>query len=215
MVNRNIESLNEINNMLEKLPGIRLEDINGEKSAFVIVDMINGFIREGAMMSRRVEAIIPAITELSKKCDLFNMKKLAFADSHTDASPEFGSYPTHCIKDTSESEIVDEIKEVGGYVLIPKNSTNAFLEEAFQKWLNENSQIDTFIITGCCTDICIQQFAITLKTWFNKNNKKSRIIVPMNAVETYDLGPHNGDLTNTMALYNMIINGIEVVKGVE
>ena len=215
MVNRNIESLNEINNMLEKLPGIRLEDINGEKSALVIVDMINGFIREGAMMSRRVEAIIPSITELSKKCDLINMIKLAFADSHTDASPEFGSYPTHCIKDTSESEIVDEIKEVGGYVLIPKNSTNGFLEEAFQKWLNDNSQIDTFIITGCCTDICIQQFAITLKTWFNKNNKKSRIIVPINAVETYDLGPHNGDLTNTMALYNMIINGIEVVKGVE
>lgn len=215
MTNKNIHSLNEINSLLEKLPVIRLEDLESEKSALIIVDMINGFIREGPMMSERVEAIIPEIVELSKKCDKLKIQKIAFADNHTDASPEFDSYPRHCLKGTSESEIVDEIKAAGGYVLIPKNSTNGFLEEAFQKWLNTNEQTDTFIITGCCTDICVQQFAITLKTWFNKNNRYSRIIVPVNAVETYDLGPHDAELTNTMALYNMLINGVEVVKEVE
>lgn len=215
MTNKNIHSLNEINSLLEKLPVIRLEDLESEKSALIIVDMINGFIREGPMMSERVEAIIPEIVELSKKCDELKIQKIAFADNHTDASPEFDSYPRHCLKGTSESEIVDEIKAAGGYVLIPKNSTNGFLEEAFQKWLNTNEQTDTFIITGCCTDICVQQVAITLKTWFNKNNRNSRIIVPVNAVETYDLGPHDAELTNTMALYNMLINGVEVVKEVE
>lgn len=215
MTNKNIHSLNEINSLLEKLPVIRLEDLESEKSALIIVDMINGFIREGPMMSERVEAIIPEIVELSKKCDELKIQKIAFADNHTDVSPEFDSYPRHCLKGTSESEIVDEIKAAGGYVLIPKNSTNGFLEEAFQKWLNTNDQTDTFIITGCCTDICVQQFAITLKTWFNKNNRYSRIIVPVNAVETYDLGPHDAELTNTMALYNMLINGVEVVKEVE
>ena len=215
MTNKNIHSLNETNSLLEKLPVIRLEDLESEKSALIIVDMINGFIREGPMMSERVEAIIPEIVELSKKCDKLKIQKIAFADNHTDASPEFDSYPRHCLKGTSESEIVDEIKAAGGYVLIPKNSTNGFLEEAFQKWLNTNDQTDTFIITGCCTDICVQQFAITLKTWFNKNNRYSRIIVPVNAVETYDLGPHDAELTNTMALYNMLINGVEVVKEVE
>lgn len=215
MTNKNIHSLNEINSLLEKLPVIRLEDLESEKSALIIVDMINGFIREGPMMSERVEAIIPEIVELSKKCDKLKIQKIAFADNHTDASPEFDSYPRHCLKGTSESEIVDEIKAAGGYVLIPKNSTNGFLEEAFQKWLNTNEQTDTFIITGCCTDICVQQVAITLKTWFNKNNRNSRIIVPVNAVETYDLGPHDAELTNTMALYNMLINGVEVVKEVE
>lgn len=215
MTNKNIHSLNEINSLLEKLPVIRLEDLESEKSALIIVDMINGFIREGPMMSERVEAIIPEIVELSKKCDKLKIQKIAFADNHTDVSPEFDSYPRHCLKGTSESEIVDEIKAAGGYVLIPKNSTNGFLEEAFQKWLNTNDQTDTFIITGCCTDICVQQVAITLKTWFNKNNRNSRIIVPVNAVETYDLGPHDAELTNTMALYNMLINGVEVVKEVE
>lgn len=116
---------------------------------------------------------------------------------------------------TYEGEIVDEIKRIGGYTLIGKNSANGFLEEKFQKWLKENQQISNFIITGDCTDICFQQFAITLKTWCNMQNKKVKVIIPMNAVETYDLSLHNGDLMNMMGLYNMITNGIEIVQGVE
>jgi nicotinamidase-related amidase len=212
---RSMKTIEEIINMLEKLPILQLKDLQGDQTAFVIVDMINGFAREGALMSPRVEGLIPQIIELSKMCDELKIVKLAFADCHTNASPEFDSYPEHCIAGTYQAEVVDEIKNIGGYTLIPKNSTNGFLEEGFQKWLKENQNINTFVITGDCTDICVQQFAITLKTWFNKQNKKIRIIVPQNVVETYDFDLHNGDLMNVMALYNMITNGIEVVKAIE
>jgi nicotinamidase-related amidase len=210
-----IEAIGEIFEMLEKLPDIKLKDLQVKQTALVIVDMVNGFTREGVLKSPRVEGLIPEISGLSKTCDELQITKLAFADCHTKSSTEFDSYPEHCMIGTSEGEIVDELKKIGGYTLIPKNSTNGFLEEAFQKWFKENNQINTFIITGDCTDICVQQFAITLKTWFNMQNKKVRIIVPINAVETYDLGLHKGDLMNVMALYNMMINGIEVVQGVE
>jgi nicotinamidase-related amidase len=212
---RSVETLAEIFDMLAKLPILQLKDLQGEKTAFVIVDMINGFAREGALKSSRVEDLIPKITELSRMCDKLGILKLTFADCHTEVSPEFDAYPAHCIMGSYEGDIVDEIKEVGGYALIPKNSTNGFLEEEFQKWFEQNHKIDTFIVTGDCTDICVQQFAITLKTWFNMQNKKARVIVPVDAVETYDFGTHNGDLMNAMALYNMMINGIEVVAGVE
>lgn len=217
MINKNeflkssVEALEEIFDMLEKLPAIQLKDLQEKQTALVIVDMVNGFAREGALKSPRVEGLIPEIAELSKACDELHITKLAFADCHIKASPEFDAYPEHCMFDTAEGEIVDELKEIGGYTLIPKNSTNGFLEEVFQKWLKENEHINTFVITGDCTDICVQQFAVTLKTWFNMQNKKVRIIVPINAVETYDFGIHSGDLMNVMALYNMIINGIEVI----
>jgi nicotinamidase-related amidase len=213
-VKRSVETLGEIFDMLEGLKKINLKDLQSKQTALVIVDMINGFAREGALKSPRVEAIIPDIVKLSKQCDELGISKLAFADNHTEASPEFGAYPQHCMIGTNEAEIVEEIKEVGGYKLIPKNSTNGFHEEEFKKWLGENKQINTYIITGDCTDICVSQFAITLKTWFNMQNKNYRVIVPINAVDTYDLGMHNGDLVNVMALYNMIINGVEVVKEV-
>jgi nicotinamidase-related amidase len=212
---RSAETLEEIFDTLAELPAIRLKDLPKKQTALIMIDMVNGFAREGALKSARVEGLIPEIAELSKRCDESGISKLALADRHTDASPEFDAYPAHCKAGTSEGEIVDEIREIGGYLLIPKNSTNGFLEAAFQEWLGDNRQIDTFMITGDCTDICIRQFATTLKAWFNMRDKKARIIVPVNAVETYDLGPHNGDLMNVTALYDMMINGIEVVKGVE
>ncbi len=214
-IERSVKTLGEIFDILEKLSAVQLKDLPGKQTALVIVDMVNGFTREGALKSPRVEALIPKITELSKACDELHIKKLAFADCHTKASPEFDAYPAHCMIGTSEGEMVDELRELGGYTLIPKNSTNGFLEEAFLQWLEENQHINTFIITGDCTDICVQQFAVTLKTWFNMQNKKVRIIVPINQVDTYDLDLHNGDLMNVMALYNMMINGIEVAQGVE
>ena len=213
--NKSVTALDEILEMLQKLPAIKLNDLVVKQTALVIVDMVNGFAREGALQSARVEALIPEIVRLSKACDEFNIKMVAFADCHSNSSPEFEAYPQHCLCGTNEGEIVDEIMEVGGYTLISKNSTNGFHEKEFAYWLEQNRDIDTFIVTGDCTDICIQQFAITLKTWFNSQDKKSRVIVPLNAVETYDLGLHDGDLMNVMALYNMIINGVEVVKKVE
>jgi len=214
-IRKSANTLEEILDLLEKLPVVNLEDLSAKQTVFVIVDMINGFAREGALASPRVEALISEIAGLSKKCDEYKISKLAFADCHTEVSPEFEAYPVHCMAGSSEGEIVDEIKEIGGYNLIPKNSTNGFLEEEFKKWLSENPEINTFIVTGDCTDICVQQFAITLKTWFNMINRKVRVIVPLNAVETYDLGAHEAELMNVMALYNMIINGVEVVKEVK
>jgi nicotinamidase-related amidase len=213
-IERSAKAIGEIFDTLAKLPTIQLKDLPEKQTALVMVDMINGFSREGALKSPRMEGLIPKIAELSKACDELQITKLAFADCHTKESPEFDAYPEHCMAGTSEGEIVDELKEIGGYTLIPKNSTNSFIEDEFQEWLKKNEHINTFIITGVCTDICVQQFAITLKAWFNMQNIKARIMVPITAVETYDLGLHNGDMVNAMALYNMTLNGVEVVKEV-
>ncbi len=215
MIKREIETFEEISNMIDKSSSVSFRDFQTKATTLVIVDMINGFAREGALHSSRVEGIIPEITKLSRSCEKLHIEKIAFADCHTEASTEFGAYPVHCLQGTSEAEIVDEIKAIGGYKLITKNSTNGFLEEEFQKWLGDNQDKNIFIVTGDCTDICIQQFAITLKTWFNMKSRKSRIIVPINAVETYDVDIHNAQLMNIMALYNMIINGIEVVRNIK
>lgn len=53
-------------------------------------------------------------------------------DSHQKSSQEFITYPPHCLKGSEESEIIEELKIIGGYQLIEKNSTNGFLEPDFQ-----------------------------------------------------------------------------------
>ncbi|HEX2947611.1 MAG TPA: isochorismatase family cysteine hydrolase [Clostridia bacterium] len=211
-LDKSSKTLEGMLDMLENLPVLELSELEPEKTALVVIDMINGFAREGALKSPRVEALIPVIAKLSEECCKRGIARLMFADNHTGASPEFKAYPVHCMKGTSESELVDELKTPGGYGLIPKNSTNGFIEENFMKWLKENSSIKNYIITGDCTDICIQQFAVTLKTWFNRLDEASHVIVPVNAVDTFDLGLHDGDLLNVVTLFSMAGNGVELVS---
>ncbi len=66
---------------------------------------------------------------------------------------------------------------------------------------------------GDCTDICIQQFAVAGMVQHAEHEIK--VIVPVNAVDTYDAGTHDGELVSVMALYNLILNGIEVADGLE
>ena len=213
-VQKSSETLKAILETIEKQPTLDIKEVEPDKTVLVIIDMINGFVREGALKSPRAETIIPEICNLSRICDKHNIKKLAFADNHTDKSPEFDAYPAHCLTGTTESEVVDEIKGIGGYKLINKNSTNGFVEEEFHNWLAENPKVNTFIVVGVCTDICIQQFAVTLKAYYNMKDMKSRVIVPLDAVDTFDLGQHNGDLMNVMAVFNMMGNCVEIVRGI-
>ncbi|MEW8993672.1 isochorismatase family protein [Clostridium sp.] len=121
-----------------------------------------------------------------------------------------------CIANTIESELIEELKVyTKNNKIIKKNSTNGFHAKEFQQWLKENPNINNFIVTGVCTDIYVETFAISFITYFNEINEEKNIIVPMNLVETYDLGMHNADLMNLIGLYKMEINDINIVRYIE
>lgn len=208
-------SLTQIIQLLNNCPSIDLSTLNPNETALIIVDMINGFIKTGPMSSQRIQSIIDPICHLLKQANYLGIEAIAFADCHQADSIEFDSYPPHCLKGDIESEIVDEIKLAGYYQLIEKSSTNGFLEPVFHEWLNNHPSLKNFIIVGDCTDICVEQFAVTLKTYFVTKNQQSRLIVPINGVQTYDLDVHAGDFMNVIALYKMMMNGVEIVTHIE
>jgi hypothetical protein len=63
-----------------------------------------------------------------------------------------------------------------------------------------------------------------LKLDANAHNRTLRVIVPANAVQTYDtplevareigILPHDGDTLHLLFLYHMRVNGIEVVRAI-
>ncbi|MTI48050.1 MAG: cysteine hydrolase [Firmicutes bacterium] len=208
------EFIKKMINQFSTKEAVKIDSLNPNETVLIIIDVINGFAKEGILKSDRVDELIPQISDLLSKCIDNGIEIIAFADNHPEDSPEFTSYPKHCLEGTRESEMVDELKKIGGYKLIKKNSTNGFLEDEYQNWLKSNLNIKNFIIVGDCTDICIEQFANTQKAYFNKNNKNSRIIVPMDMVDTFDLDTHKGDLLNLMALCIMEGNGVEIVSSI-
>lgn len=210
-----LDALGEMEKFLEERPQLDINELNPKETVLVIVDMINGFCKSGNLASPRINALIPETERILKLCSEKGIKAIAFADSHSEDSPEFSSYPSHCVRGTWESEVVDELKGITDIRIINKNSTNGFLEEEFQNWLKDNPQIKNFIVVGDCTDICVEQFSNTLKAYFNMKNIKARVIVPISAVETYDLGYHYAELLNLVALIIMAGNGVEIVKTIK
>lgn len=207
--------LSSLYDTFSALPDAPLAGFEASRSVLIVVDMINGFVKEGKLSSPRVFQINDRVAVLAKECLNRAIPVLAFADSHGAQSPEFLSYPCHCIAGTRESELTDELKKLDGLHVIKKNSTNGYLEPEFRDYLDKHPEKDTFLVTGCCTDLCVQQFCLTLKTAFNREDRPCRIVVPADLTATFDLPAHNGGFCDISAYFNMSINGIEIVKNIE
>lgn len=204
-----LNQLNSLKNNLDNLPTLNLSDLQLNKTELFIVDINNGFAKEGNMYSSRVNNLINPIVNFTKSISKDIKSIIAFTDYHTDESVELLNYPTHCLKDTIECEIVDELKSIDNIKIVKKNSTNGFFALSNLDFNNT----DNIIIIGDCTDICVYQLAITLKSYFNQNNISKNIIVPINLVDTYHVdNVHPAELLNIVFFNSMIQNGIKVVK---
>ena len=208
--------INKIFDMRNEIRGevVNLADLSKEKTALIVMDMVNGFVHAGIMSSPRVEKIIDIIATTNERT--YGYKKVFFLEQHDEDSTEFKTYAKHCIKDSKEAELIPSLN-CGATLhsntsIIHKNSTNGFHAPEFKIWLSENEDIiENYIIEGCSTDICVKHFAETLKTYFNEKNIDRRIIVPIDAVEIFDFETYDGDLMSVISLWEMKSSGIEVV----
>lgn len=225
--------LQDLVNWERELPSLAWGDFvtEAQKGRVVLfsVDMINGFCHEGALASPRVKAIIPAVSAAIKGAFGIGVRNFVLAqDCHPEDAPEFANFPPHCQVGTTEAETIPELLELPAtdlYTVIHKNSLNAFHNTELGAWLSEHPDLSVAVIVGNCTDLCIHQMALHLKLHANAQNRPLRVIVPENAVQTYDMSvetaqqvgalPHNGDFMHLLFLYHMRLNGVEVVREIK
>lgn len=196
---------------LFQFPSCDIQDLNDP--IIFVVDMIQGFINEGALHDTCINTATKPIQTLIENC---NCRTIFIADAHPPKAREFSSFPPHCVIGTKESEVIDELQP---YIheLFHKNSTNAFHCQGFQEFLNRIDMYEDIIITGCCSDICIMQFALSLQSWLNEHScMKQRIIIPMDTIETYHINDiHDAIKENEFSIRNMAASGIHIVRTIE
>ena len=176
-----------------------------------VVDMINGFAKEGALADKRIMEIV---SDIQKLLNVVN-DRVFICDSHPENAREFVSYPPHCLEGSLESEVVDELKPYVNGLVVMKNSTNAFFADSMQEFIhNKLDKFKDLVIVGCCSDICVLTFALCLQTYLNQHQMlDKRIIVPTNMIETYHIdGVHDSKYWNEVACMIMSSNGIKVEK---
>lgn len=211
MIKKTLKQLDRhIDASINNLATIKLKQLNNKKTIIFIIDMVNGFINNGNLASNNIKSIIKPIQTLISNAIKQKIKIIALNDAHNEHSPEFDTYLRHCIKDSDEAQLITQLNSLN-IKIINKNCTNGFFATGFEP----NIEWENIIVVGCCTDICINQFALSCKTWFNEKNKKINIYVPTNMTNTFDTPNHPAKIINNWFWYFMLQNGINIIKEIE
>ena len=169
----------------------KIDNLKLYKDCLIIVDMVNGFVREGVLHDEEISKIIPTQIKLIKEAKETKQLIIFIKDNHTKESTEFERFgnTTNCLKGTSESEVVDELKiyeQAKDTISITKNSTSCMDAPDFRKLLERQTTLENFNVVGCCTDICITNGVLGLANYLDENNRKHSINVYLDAIATYD-----------------------------
>ncbi len=195
-------------NYITKIAGMKISEL--QKPVVFVVDMINGFTKEGALSDPSILHIVEDIQKLVEICK----PSVFICDAHDLSCKEFDSFPLHCVKHTSESEVIDELLPYAKIKLY-KNSTNAYMSKQVKGFIEEQMHAyEDIVVVGCCSDLCILQFALSLQAYIHEHDiYHQRVIVPINMIETYHIeGVHDAMKWNERASDMMIMNGIHVVE---
>lgn len=212
---------------LERIEAYPLRDVAADPATVGVfsADMISGFCREGSLASDRVGALAEPVADLFQRAYELGVRHFVLLqDTHDPDTPEFQTYPPHCVRGTTEAETIPELRTLpfaDEFTIIEKNSLNPAIETGFDAWLDDHPGLKTAIVVGDCTDLCTYQLAMHLRMRANaKNLAGFRVVVPADCVDTYDLPPeaaangamaHPADFFHAVFLYHLALNGIEAV----
>ena len=160
------------------------------RKALIVVDMVNGFVREGVLHDDNISRIIPRQIELIEEYNKENELIIFIKDTHEINSTEFKRFggTTHCLKGTTEAELVDELKvyeDKDNSLSIEKNSTSYMEAPLFRKVIGNATNINKIDVVGCCTDICDFNGTMALANYLDQYNRDVTINVHLDAVATY------------------------------
>lgn len=191
-----------------------MKNLEEVSSAIFVIDMNNGFCEEGALADPTIKGIVPNIRKiimdgLKRESALFFVN-----DKHTEDSVEIKRYAGHCIT-PREQKTIKELSIFEEYAdrVFYKNSTCALFAPGMMEMLLQMKNLERIVITGCCTDICIMNFAVALRNFMDEWNVDVDIVVPINAVETFHIpNVHEREEANQFGYRVMESNGIRLIK---
>jgi len=189
------------------------------KRALIIVDMVNGFAKEGgSLYDPAINKLIPRQVKLVKETLNKEDALVVFIkDTHDNNSVEFDRFGNtgHCVRESGEEEVVDLLSVFEGLdnvISFEKNSTSFMEIDDFRKLIDTTSNIEEIEVVDCCTDICISNSVIPMMNHFDQQNKRVDVKVYEDLTETFDSEKHNRGEYSKAAYLLMAQQGAKILK---
>lgn len=180
-----------------------------KKNILIVLDMLNDFLN-GTLANPRMERIISPIEELIKKAQKSeDWMTIFLCDSHAKDDREFELFGKHAIRGSEGAKIIPQLEKYAhgknSYTIL-KSSYSGLFTEDFGSVLVGNKP-EKIVVAGVCTDICVY-FAVH-DLW----RLGYKVIIPLNAVETYEIPGHDAELMNRIFIGHMRhIFGTKIVQ---
>ena len=174
---------------------MKIKNLEMYEGMLIIVDMVNGFVKKGALAGPKIGDVVPRQIELIKESNAKGYLIVLIKDTHEENSVEHkrfkddnGNTMKHCVRGTGEELVIDELKEYENdydTVSIEKNSTSFMEAPDFRTLIEKAKNIHKVDVVGCCTDICDMNGTMGLANYFDQWNRDVEIRVHTDAIATF------------------------------
>ena len=188
------------------------------RKVLYMIDMNNGFVNFGNMANPKYNELVNEQLKLINKFRKENQLVNFVLEGHTTDSIEFDSYPSHCVLGTKEAELIPEFideQNKENTRTYYKNSINGMLNRNLQDDIKSQDNLNEIVIGGVCADLCVMDFARTFSRYLDEINRRAKIFVVENTIDTYDSLDHNREEWMDIAKKVMTQAGIIMVSNIE
>lgn len=147
------------------------------RNVVIVVDMLNGFLKEGKLANPGARWVIPNIVDLLQRKKEDGWKIIFVADNHKKDDLEFLMFPEHCIEKTEETAVIIELSKFVAYNYVPKTRYSAFFRTDLDLIL-EDEDPQEVIVVGIYADICV------LYTTADLRNRNYKVTIPKDCTVT-------------------------------
>jgi len=169
--------------------------------ALIVIDMLNDFVT-GKLKNERAKHIIHNIKRLIQVAREANVPIVYCNDAHLPVDPELKKWGEHAMKGTEGAEVIPELKPRKGEYVFEKRTYSGFFETGLGLLLREMG-VDTIVLTGLDTNICVRH---TAADGFFRGYK---IVVPKDATEALSEQEYQQGLKYIKKVYDGEITEIE------
>ncbi len=185
-----------------------------KKTALLVVDMQNGFLKPGTpIYLPDSERIIPATRRLAEACRDANMPVI-FTQMyhHYPPRPYFFVFPERKVNDVpflrdgSEwAEVHADFKPLTGYTFVRKQRYGSFTNTELE-WILTAKGIETVIITGVTTNVCC------LSTAMQAFERGYYVVFISDCTASYDDVRHEGTLRTIDHSFGIVAKSQDVIE---
>jgi len=180
--------------------------IDPVRSALVVVDMQNDFVKEGgSLVVPDAEGTIPKIKVLLDLARESGTRVVFTQDTHNEDDPEWEIWPEHAREGSWGWELVEELAPLVDEAVIRKVRYDAFYGTALDHLLR-TWDIETLVICGTVANICVHYTAASAALrWYE-------VVIPRDATSALDPFDLEASLRQTSFLFGGKVTHVESMR---